>query len=68
MAYIYLLNLYEEIEKRFQQLDSQLTEENEKVLYTQGQLDILKEFKQYLADNMSDKLPKRIRKCLSDQK
>ena len=66
MAYTYLLNLYDEIEKRVQQINSQPAEETEKYMYKQGRLDILKEFKQYLTDNMNNKLPKRIRKRLSE--
>ena len=68
MAYIYLLNLYEEIEKRVQQINSMSEDNNEKIMYRQGRLDILKEFRLYLSDNMNDKLPKRVRKRLTEKK
>ena len=67
MSYIYLINLYEEIEKRLHQIDSLSTDKSETPPYQQGRSDILKEFKIYLADNMNSKLPKRIRKRLTEK-
>ena len=67
MAYIYLLNLYEEIEKRLQQIDSLGTEESGTTHYQQGRRDILIEFRTFLTDNLNDKLPRRIRKRLTDR-
>lgn len=66
MAYVYLLNLYDEIEKRVQEINSQQTGDSVQAGHEQGRLDVLQEFKQFLTDNMNDKLPKRIRKRLSD--
>lgn len=66
MAYIYLLKLYEEIEKRLLQIDSLFTEKYEMTPYQKGRRDVLKEFKLYLNDNMNNKLPKRIRKRLAE--
>jgi hypothetical protein len=63
MAYIYLLNLYDEIEKRLTALETN----GDQDLFKTGRQDLLREFKQYLTDNMNDKLPKRIRKRLSGQ-
>ncbi len=69
MAYIYLLNLYDEIEKRIDHLSEQKADNSRTgtVQFEQGQKDLLIEFKQYLADNMNNKLPKRIRKRMSGQ-
>ena len=67
MAYIYLLNLYDEIEKRLKSIDTRETAGSspESERFARGRQDLLNEFKQYLADNMNDKLPRRIRKQLS---
>ena len=67
MSYIYLLNLYKEIEKRFQQIDSLYSDKSERTNYTRGQIEILTEFKKYLTSNLNNKLPKKIRKNLSDK-
>ncbi len=66
MAYIYLLNLYDEIEKRIDHLtEKPVADKKEASPFEAGQQDLLMEFKQYLSDNMNNKLPKRIRKKLS---
>ncbi len=68
MAYIYLLNLYDEIEKRIDLLTEKPAADKKKEIspFEAGQQDLLMEFKRYLADNMNNKLPKRIRKKLSN--
>ncbi len=67
MAYIYLLNLYEKIDHRLNETKA-LKPEEEKTLseirFLEGKLDVLSEFKQFLFDNLNQKLPKRIRKRL----
>lgn len=67
MAYIYLLNLYDEIEKRLEAINTQEAAAGsaESDRFARGRQDLLNEFKQYLSDNMNDKLPRRIRKQLS---
>lgn len=65
MAYIYLLNLYDEIEKRQAASDTKNIDGNTEDHFESGRQDLLREFKQYLADNMNAKLPKRIRTRLS---
>ncbi len=78
MAYIYLLNLYETIEERINQAQkvdrksgTTVTAGRTKKLqktddqFQQGRIDLLNEFKNYLIDNMNDKLPKRLRKKLA---
>ena len=67
MAYTYLLNLYDEIEARLGSLSGQdlAGDGSAGTMFRKGRQDLLNEFKQYLADNMNDKLPKRIRKRLS---
>lgn len=68
MAYIYLFNLYDELEKKSQMIrrEQQACEpDTQDYLYQQGRLDVLDQFKKYLADNMNDKLPKRLRKKLA---
>ncbi len=67
MAYIYLLNLYEKIDLRLTETAA-LKSEQEKtsgdIRFLEGKIDALTEFKQFLYDNMNQKLPKRIRKKL----
>lgn len=65
MAYVYLLKLYEEIEKRLQEIYLLSQQKTERSPYQQGRIDLLKEFRVYLSDNMNNKLPKRIRKRLA---
>lgn len=62
MAYIYLLNLYDEIEKRRQNLERQTNSINANKHQIEGRKDLLNEFQQYLSDNLNDKLPRRLRK------
>ena len=65
MAYVYLLKLYEENEKRLQEIYLLSQQKTERSPYQQGRIDLLKEFRVYLSDNMNNKLPKRIRKRLA---
>ena len=68
MAYIYLLNLYKEIDERQRQIDLLISENSGITPYEQGRKDILKEFRIYLTENMNSKLPKRIRRRLAEEK
>ncbi len=68
MAYIYLLNLYDEVDDRIQKAQTELSSSEDhpmKVNTLKGRVDILKEFKSFLSENLNNKLPKRIRKTLS---
>jgi len=69
MAYIYLLNLYDDVDDRIKetQIEISTNQENPKKLHSlKGRVDILKEFKSFLTENLNQKLPKRIRKKLSE--
>ena len=63
MAYTYLLDLYEEIDRRLADARGGDTEDPA----LRGKIDILEEFRTFLTQNMNDKLPKRIRKRLMSQ-
>ena len=68
MAYTYLLNLYDEIDDRIKETQIELSNNQdhpEKLNALKGKVDILKEFKTFLTENLNRKLPKRIRKQLS---
>ena len=65
MAYTYLLNLYDEIEKKIKVIDLEkktLKNGADSFHHDAGRLDILNQFKHFLSENLNDKLPKRIRK------
>ena len=68
MAYTFLLNLYDEIDDRIKETQIELSsnqDDPEKLNALKGKIDILKEFKSFLTENLNRKLPKRIRKQLS---
>ncbi len=68
MAYIYLLNLYDDVDDRIKETQLKITntqEQPEKLHSLKGRVAILKEFKSFLSENLNSKLPKRIRKQLS---
>ncbi len=68
MAYIYLLNLYKTIDLRLNETKALILNKKnktEEIRFHEGRLDILSEFRQFLTDNLDQKLPKRIRKQLS---
>lgn len=68
MAYIYLLNLYDDLDNRVEKTQIEISknvDHPETVQSLKGRIDILKEFKSFLSDNLNSKLPKRIRKQLS---
>ena len=65
MAYIYLLNLYEKIDHRLNETKALISNKKNKPEEDgtlEGRMDVLSEFRQFLTDNMDQKLPKRIRK------
>ncbi len=67
MAYIYLLNLYDNVDERIQETQIEIStnqDHPEKLHSLKGRVDILKEFKTFLSENLNSKLPKRIRKQL----
>lgn len=65
MSYTYLFNLYDEIEvlidKSLAVINSETTASGD-IRYHQGRVDILKEFKAYLSEQMNPKLPRRMQK------
>lgn len=69
MAYIYLFNLYDKIDRHLneakQLLENQATKPDEQS-YQEGRIAVLNEFRQYLSANMDDKLPKRMKKKLKE--
>lgn len=71
MAYIYLLDLYKTIDLGLDKIDGLLAEKNQtpdQIMFLKGRKDALLEFKTFLARNLNEKLPKRIRNQLSVQK
>ncbi len=64
MSHTYLIDLYALIQKRMEETTEEmnvLAEESSDVEFQQGRLDTLCEFKRFLAENYSNKLPRRIR-------
>jgi len=69
MAYIYLLNLNKTIDlclNKTKALILNKKKKPEEIRFLEGRLDVLSEFRQFLTDNLDQKLPKRIRKQLSN--
>lgn len=64
MAYDYLLDLYQLVERRLQEanqyIDNTANNPREKRFH-QGRIAILLDFKNFLTDNLNPKLPRRIR-------
>ena len=68
MAYVYLLNLYRNIDLRINEIRVMLTDEKQtpdQIRCLKGRKDVLLEFREFLTLNLDDKLPRRIRKQLS---
>ena len=68
MAYTYLLDLYKQIDIRLAEARQAAAYEDgpaETAMYNRGRTDLLEEFETFLAENLNDKLPKRIRKRLT---
>ena len=68
MAYVYLLNLYKNIDLRISEIKVMLTDEKQtpdQIKCLEGRKDVLLEFREFLTLNLDDKLPRRIRKQLS---
>jgi hypothetical protein len=68
MAYIYLLDLYKKIDLHLTEIMVLLTDEQQtpdQIRFLKGRRDVLIEFKEFLKNNLDEKLPKRIRKQLS---
>lgn len=67
MAYVYLLDLYKQIEDRIdnarQVLDKSDVDERT-AGFEKGRIDALNEIKGFLEDNFNSKLPRRIRENL----
>ena len=70
MAYIYLLNLYEKIDERLnnikQSIDN-ISNDPKKLRFLQGRMQVLVEFKEFLKNNLNSKLPRKIRERLKDR-
>ncbi len=69
MAYIYLLNLYEIIDKKLNEAKNcvdAVPNEPEKVKFQEGRIQALSEFKEFLINNLNAKLPRRIRQQLKE--
>jgi len=68
MAYIYLLNLHEIIDKKLNEAKKGIdnaSKEPEKVKFLEGRIQALSEFKEFLIDNLNIKLPRKIRQRIS---
>lgn len=67
MAYTYLLNLYEIIDKRIAEINNEIdtcvTDLDQKK-YLEGKVAVLSELKEFLILNLNQKLPKRLRNRL----
>lgn len=69
MAYIYLLNLHEKIDKKLIEAKKSVdtaSNEPEKIKFIQGRIQVLSEFKEFLNNNLNSKLPRRIRQRLKE--
>lgn len=69
MAYIYLLNLHEKIDKKL--IEAKKSADNasndpEKIKFIQGRIQVLSEFKEFLNNNLNSKLPRKIRQRLKE--
>ncbi len=65
MAYIYLLNLHDKIDKKlqgFESSDISSEKDAKKISYRKGQVDALRNFKEFLSSHLDGKLPRRLRK------
>jgi len=70
MAYTYLLDLHEIIDKKLNEAETcveKVSNEPGKVKFFEGRIQVLSEFKEFLTDNLNVKLPRRIRKRLKEQ-
>jgi len=68
MSHTYLLDIYALIDKRLEKLSAKQVSERPQgdgASFQQGQIDILVEFKQFLAQQYNSKLPRRIRNKFS---
>lgn len=71
MAYIYLFNLYEQIDTYLAETKEMIEDSHTSpidIRYHEGRADILGEFKCFLSKNLDQKLPKRMRKKISEKK
>ena len=69
MAYIYLLNLHEIIDKKLNEARKcvdNISNEPEKAKFLEGRIQALSEFKEFLIDNLNIKLPRKIRQRLKE--
>ena len=69
MAYIYLLNLHEKIDKKLIEAKKSVdnaSNEPEKIKFIQGRIQALSEFKEFLNNNLNSKLPRKIRQRLKE--
>lgn len=67
MAYVYLLDLYKQIEDRLNNAKAGLENSGADELvagFEKGRIDALNEIKGFLEDNFNSKLPRRIRESL----
>ena len=69
MAYTYLLKLYEKLDFRIEEARTLIPEKrtSHEIQFLEGRIALLSEFKQFLIENMNEKLPRRIRKKISKQ-
>ena len=64
MAYIYLLDIYKLIDQRIEDANAALEHvsgDPDQKKYQEGRIKALKEFRDYLIQNLNSKLPRRIR-------
>ena len=66
MSYSYLLDLYQILDERITQIDSEKSPDNthpDEPEYLQGRRDCLVDFKKYLEETYHHKLPRRIQRA-----
>ena len=71
MAYVYLLDLYKNIDERLAQATDGRDQANADLSlekFEQGRIDALTEFQEFLQENFNPKLPRRIRETYFGQK
>ena len=69
MVYNYLLELYQVLDKRKEEIQQQISElpcDNRKLEYLQGRLLVVNDFKSFLKSHYHSKLPRKIQKLQDD--
>ena len=69
MAYVYLLNLHDHIDRRLNEAGNALVRVDgdlKQVRFQEGRIDVLTRFREFLKEDLDPKLPKAIRKRMKE--